>query len=79
MLHQLAVVFGLAHVSRHKDRVATLGADQRGGGFAGLLVDVGHHHPGAFARPRQGHRAADAGRRAGDQRNLVLQHDETLY
>ena len=72
--HGVLAEFGIGHVAREQDAAAAFllhGAL----GFLGVvvLVEIGDRHVGALARVQHGHRAADTGIAAGDQRDLVLE------
>ena len=47
-------------------------AERAGGGLAGLRVDVGDHHLGAFRHITPGDRKTDSVRSAGHHRDLIL-------
>ena len=60
-------------IEAHPERAAARGLDLAGDHLRRLDVHVGHHDARAFARHQHGARAPDAGGRAGDDGDLVLQ------
>ena len=69
-----AYVGRLRHVGVHVASAATRGANERSCLIAAGVVDIGDHDRRAVLREELRRRPADAGCRAGDERDLAVEH-----
>ena len=72
-VHQAANIRRLAQIGAHEVSRAACAGDQSGRCCAAVLVDVGEHELCSLAGCAAGGGAAEAGRRAGDDRYLVVE------
>ena len=74
LLHRVLAEFRIGDIARQQNAAAAFLLDGPLGLLGVLvLVEIGDRDVGALARKEHGHRAADAGVAAGDQRDLVEQ------